>query len=383
MNGKRIEIAGFGRTDADAAEILRVAPDAPAAAQLGALLGLAVGDALGTTYEFKHIEQPPYPSLATGPATDVVGGGPFELAPGQVTDDTQMAICIARSLAAPRATPRLDVGDLATRYVAWLQHAFDVGNQTAAALRAIESGTPAALAGLAVWRSNAHRPAGNGSLMRTAPIGVYYANAGANVVIENAIADSLITHADPRCMLAAALFDVSIMHAILARTTPHLAVGSVGCDMVVEAREAMPVAAGKLREVFGEDIQTHGEELAALETAEQDLRRDFEAAFSPEPGVHNDELGLHRTAGFVRVAFRLALWHCVHTASWRDAVIDTASRGGDADTNAAIVGALLGARDGIHAVPAAWIDRVLAATQPGPRAWADAHHPRHLLVLVQ
>lgn len=64
------------------------------------------------------------------------------------------------------------------------------------------------------------------------------------------------------------------------------------------------------------------------------------------------------------------------------ALIDVASRGGDADTNDAIAGALLGARDGASAIPPAWIDRVLAATQPGPLDWADAYHPRHLLALV-
>ncbi len=101
-----------------------------------------------------------------------------------------------------------------------------------------------------------------------------------------------------------------------------------------------------------------------------------------DPGVYRQGLHLYLTAGFVRVAFRLAFWHAVHTRSWRAAVIDVASRGGDADTNAAIVGALLGARDGATAIPTPWIERVLGATQPGPPAWADAHHPKHLLALV-
>jgi ADP-ribosylglycohydrolase len=83
----------------------------------------------------------------------------------------------------------------------------------------------------------------------------------------------------------------------------------------------------------------------------------------------------------VRVAFRLAFWHAEHTVLWRDAVVDVASRGGGADTNAAIAGALLGARDGASAIPPAWIERVLGATQRGPAGWAKAHHPRHLLAL--
>jgi ADP-ribosylglycohydrolase len=154
--------------------------------------------------------------------------------------------------------------------------------------------------------------------------------------------------------------------------------------MVLAAHEAMSTATSKLREVFAEaDEATRRDDLAALEAAEADLLRDIDAAFAAEPGVYRVELDLHKTAGFVRVAFRLALWHCVHTTSWRGALIDVASRGGDADTNAAIVGALLGARDGVRAIPGAWVDRVLSATQPGPADWADAHHPRHLLTLVR
>src|SRR5512142_2599201 len=92
--------------------------------RMGALLGLAVGDALGTTYEFDRLEQPGYPTLAVGPAVDVVGRGPFALAAGATTDDTQMAVCLARSLIDCRG---LDVDDVARRYVEWSQHAFDVG----------------------------------------------------------------------------------------------------------------------------------------------------------------------------------------------------------------------------------------------------------------
>ena len=370
----------------------------------GTLLGLAVGDALGTTYEFEALEQRAYPALATGPATDVVGGGPFDLAAGQVTDDTQLAVCLARSLA---AHGRLDVVDVAGRYVAWTAEAFDIGNQTRDALLRIERGAPPATAGLATWQQSGRRAAGNGSLMRTAPIAVALASprrwsrAGGTAmadpfppsvrrdaaVIDAAMSDSAITHADPRCLLACAAFDLAIATAV---TEPL-----DGAGMLAVARRALGIAAVRLAERWraaAGEVDDAGasrltvpgrDDLAAIETARADLERDLDAAVADDPRLYTPELHLHRTAGFVRVAFRLAFWHAVHTPSWRDALVDVASRGGDADTNGAIVGALLGARDGASAIPAAWVERVLGATQPGSPAWAEAHHPRHLLALAE
>lgn len=337
---------------------------------VGALLGMAVGDALGTTYEFARIDQPPYPTLATGPATDIVGRGPFELQPGQITDDTQMAICLARSLAAKGG---IDMVDIATRYVAWFQHAFDVGNQTASALRRIENGESVGTAGRATWHASGRRAAGNGSLMRCAPIGVFFAQAlreeRFDRLVEASVMDSIITHADPRCVLACAALNAAIARGITLAKPDALA-------QLDTARAAVPIAASRLRELWDDDA----DDLAMIDAAVADLERDLGVARAATPDVERVDLDLRRTAGFVRVAFRLAFWHLVHTPSWRDAVVDVASRGGDADTNGAIVGALLGARDGVSAIPRAWIDRVLAATQPGPAEWAEAHHPRHLLV---
>jgi ADP-ribosylglycohydrolase len=338
---------------------------------VGPLLGMAVGDALGTTYEFERIDQLDYPTLATAPATDIVGGGPFGLEAGQITDDTQMAVCIARSLTEKRA---VDMLDIATRYIAWFQHAFDVGNQTAAALEAIEAGANVGTAAREVWRASGRRAAGNGSLMRCAPIGVFCAplvsRAKLGELVEASLTDSLITHADPRCAIACAAFNAAIGAGLMTPTNPRA--------QLELARAAIPIAAGKLRELYDDNA----DDTALVDAAVQDLQADLEAATSNDPGVYRVDLDLRRMAGFVRVAFRLAFWHLVNTPSWRDAVVDVASRGGDADTNAAIVGALLGARDGVHAIPRAWIDRVLAATQPGPADWAEAHHPRHLLALA-
>lgn len=357
---KAIEIPGLGSVAAGTVE----------AAAAGALVGMAVGDALGTTYEFARMDQPAYPALATGPATDVVGGGPFNLVAGQVTDDTHMAICLARSLL--HSVP-LDLADLATRYVAWFQHSFDVGNQTASALKTIESGHDVASAGRKVWHESGRRAAGNGSLMRTTPVGVMLAHATPERIVEESLADSLVTHADPRCALACAAFNMAIAHGV----STHSAGPADAKVMIAKARHGIELGTARLRDLWSDNA----EDLVALDRATEDLSRDLDEALAEDPEVYQDQFSLQRTAGFVRIAFRLAFWHLAHTP-WRDAIVDVASRGGDADTNAAIVGALLGARDGVHAIPVEWIERVLSVDQPGPPDWAAAHHPRHLLGIV-
>ncbi len=332
----------------------------------GALLGLAVGDALGTTYEFERVDQPAYPTLATGPATDVVGRGPFGLPAGAITDDTQLAVCLARSLADRGG---FEAADVARRYVAWMEGAFDIGNQTGGALRRIAAGQEDA--GVATWRASAHHAAGNGSLMRTAPLAVALAGAPPQALLDAAIAESMITHADPRCALACAAFDAAIAYGVRDSGDANA--------MFTAAQEGLAAGTLRLALAWAHEDPVERELVTHARIA---LEADLAAAAAADPGVYT-ELHLHRTAGFVRVAFRLAFWHLLHTPSWRAALVDVASRGGDADTNAAIVGALLGARDGASAIPEAWRFRVLSATQRGTPAWGAAHHPRHLLPLAE
>ena len=132
---------------------------------LGALLGLAVGDALGTTLEFSARDSLPYHTAMTG-------GGPFRLAPGQWTDDTAMALAPADSLIACNG---FDAHDLMTRFVAWWRTGaysctgtcFDIGRTTAMALERFER-TRRPVAG-----SRSAQSAGNGSLMRLAPVALF------------------------------------------------------------------------------------------------------------------------------------------------------------------------------------------------------------------
>ena len=171
----------------------------------GALLGLACGDAVGTTLEFQ-------PRGSFAPLTDMVGGGPFSLKAGQWTDDTSMALCLAESLITKQAC---DPQDQMARYANWYQwgywsstgHCFDIGMVTRAAIQEfLRSGN--ALAGSADPRS-----AGNGSLMRLAPVALMYGHDEAQLQ-DMAALSSRTTHAAPECLDACRLFAVALSRAL-------------------------------------------------------------------------------------------------------------------------------------------------------------------------
>ena len=328
----------------------------------GALLGLAVGDALGTTLEFQRLPPAPFVPLLTGPHTEVIGQGPFRLAAGQVTDDTQMATALASSLREhggfrPRA--------VAKDYVAWSKHAFDIGNQTSQTLSRIAQGGDPAVVGREVWGDSGRKLAGNGSLMRTVPIAVFYA-ADAERRVEVSRLDSALTHYDPRCQLACAAYNGAIAAALTGADAP---------SMLAAARHEMALAHGQCLAAVPSDRLEIDDALTALSA-------DLDAAEAADPDLYSDAVNLAKFAGFVRVAFRLAFWHLAHTPSYEAALIDTVNRGGDADTNGAIVGGLLGARFGASAIPEAWATTVTSALSRQSGPWATTYHPRELLALV-
>lgn len=331
----------------------------------GALLGLAVGDALGTTQEFSEPAATPFPTLAEGPQREIVGGGPFSLQPGQVTDDTQMAVCLADSLL---SRGRYDAVDAATRYVEWVRVAFDAGTQTRSALREVELGTPPSRAGRAIWKdAGERRPAGNGSLMRTAPIGVRFAR-DARARVEAALRDSAVTHFDPRCQLACVALDGAIAAAVTLRPREPLGLIEGAIDDVVRAAALM---------AHSRTVPT-AERRAAVDAILEDLN----LALEPDPGLYTGPVHLIRTQGFVRVALRLAFWELVHAPCFEVALVDVANRGGDADTNAAIAGALLGSYWGEEAIPARWRRLVLSALEGQDGPFATRYHPQRLLDLA-
>ena len=173
--------------------------------QLGALLGLAAGDAVGTTVEFK-------PRGTFPPVADMVGGGPFHLGAGQWTDDTSMALCLATSLVERSG---FDARDQMERYCRWADEGylsstggcFDIGITVSEALQQFrQTGEPFA-------GSTHPRKAGNGSIMRLAPVVMFF-HRNRDAAVHDAALSSMTTHATAECVDACRLMASMLVRAV-------------------------------------------------------------------------------------------------------------------------------------------------------------------------
>lgn len=328
----------------------------------GALWGLACGDAFGTTLEFSRpAGGEDFNRRLRGPHTKMIGGGAFRVEPGQVTDDTQMATAIAASLLKYDA---FIPSDVAKRYARWRSSAFDIGGQTASAIYRFAEETNPTYAGVNNWlerRANGGRgPAGNGSLMRTAPIGVYFWN-NPNALRTASILDSALTHGDPTCMIACAAFNAAI--AVFVRSP-----GAPRGAGLLEAYKEAGLAAHEIMDRFPELT-------GSVKTALCEVVTDLGCAMDQDPNM-GDMIWAKK--GYVRTAFRLAFWELIHSRSYLDGIIDCVNRGGDADTNGAIAGALLGAFYGNDEIPTEWENLAsfaLSKTKPSSPLYTE-FHPR-------
>ena len=273
----------------------------------GALLGLACGDAVGTTVEFK-------PRGTFQPLTDMVGGGPFHLKPGQWTDDTSMALCLAESLLSKNG---FNATDQMGRYLNWWKwgylsstgECFDIGMTVSQALSQYQqTGDPFA-------GSTDPYTAGNGSLMRLAPVVLFYFPDGQQ--IQRYSADSSrTTHAATEAIECCQLFAEIISNALLGASKTEL------CRLPFPALTQPKVTAIARGEY--------------LEKSEREIRG----------------------SGYSVESLEAALWCFHHTDSFVAAVLQAANLGDDADTTAAIVGQLAGAYYGVRAIPADWLDKL-------------------------
>lgn len=287
----------------------------------GVMIGTAVGDALGAGYEFG--------SAPLGPGgPDMIGGGLGGFAPGQWTDDTTMAWCVLD--AASRGDGLLAEGTLTTiarRFRRWYDSGpSDIGNQTRAVLRAAGSEpTAAAVREAAVDFSTRHeRSAGNGSLMRTAPVAL--AHLGDREAIVRAATEvSALTHADLSAGHACVLWSLAIDHAVR--------------EQVFDIRSGL---------AFLDDDEARSIWASRIDEAEQEPP----SRFTPN--------------GWVVTALQAA-WSSIHHTSVSaddpgrhaaESLATAVAIGDDTDTVAAIAGGLLGARWGATAFPTRWREMI-------------------------
>ena len=293
---------------------------------LGAMLGLAAGDALGTTLEFTAPSPVP-------PLTDMVGGGPFGLEPGQWTDDTSMALCLAESLV---TTGGFDAADQMRRYLRWRDEGhwsstgrcFDIGNTVSAALRRFErTGDPFA-------GDTHHRAGGNGSLMRLAPVPLAFGHSS-DAALHWAGEMSRTTHAAPEPVDACRYYAGLIVGALEGQTKDDLL--DHGLRLVQAARRQEPLA-------------------PAIETI---VNGSFKERHPPDI----------RGTGYVVHALEAALWAFWHSEDFATGALAAVNLGEDADTTGAIYGQLAGAYYGVEAIPVHWrsqlamADRITALTE--------------------
>ena len=273
---------------------------------IGALLGLAVGDAVGTTLEFKERD-------SYEPLTDMIGGGPFQLKAGEWTDDTAMALALADSL---QGNNDIDERDLLSRFIDWRDQGtysctgrcFDIGNTTDISLTRYQK-----TGKLNSASSNANA-AGNGSLMRLAPVAIRYWRDRVKLR-DVAARQSKTTHAAREAVDACVAFAEMLADAIEGKPK----------SIIMRTREND--YAGQIGKIIGG--LWRGKSRQAI-----------------------------KATGYVAHTLEAAVWSVGRTSDYRSAVLNAANLGEDADTTAAVSGQLAGAIYGASLIPIAWLERV-------------------------
>ncbi len=286
----------------------------------GCLLGLAVGDALGTTLEFRSPD-------SFEPIDDIIGGGPFDLKPGEWTDDTSMALCLADSLI---ETKGFDPIDQLERYVRWYREGylssngrcFDIGGTVRAALHRFEKTREPYPGG------QEEMSAGNGSIMRLAPVPMFYSRDPRGA-IEKAGESSRTTHGTVVCidacrylgaLLVGALSGESKDQLLSERYTPVPGLW----DKRHLIREIDEIAAGSFKSK--ETLQIQG-------------------------------------TGYVVRSLEAALWAFHQSESFQDGCLLAVNLGDDADTTGAVYGQLAGAYYGEEGIPKSWRGKLAVRDQ--------------------
>lgn len=279
---------------------------------IGMMIGLAIGDALGTTNEF-------LPTAKATKLTGIIGGGPFKLAPGQWTDDTSMALCLLESL----LENGFNAKDQMSRYLKWRNTGymsctgtcFDIGNITSEAITRFQN------TGEPYQGSIDNTKSGNGGIMRLAPV-VVMNHDDLKFCIGDAKKQSKTTHGSAFCIDSAAVLGEILFNCVNREETDTK-----------------------------DDVLTIFDDLDIETQLVHDLVEKAEYKTKSFDDVFN-------TSGFVVSTLEFALWCFYHTNSFTECVLLAANAGGDADTNAAVAGQIAGAYYGHAGIPDEWISTI-------------------------
>jgi ADP-ribosyl-[dinitrogen reductase] hydrolase len=299
------------------------ASDEPSSACLaraqGCLVGQVAGDSLGSLVEFESaasIERR-YP----GGVRLLRDGGTWGTVAGQPTDDSELALALARSLG---RLGSYDEEAVAHSYAAWyLTRPFDIGATTKAAFSAAARADCTGSGVAAASREAANRTSqANGALMRISPLGIFGVRLAPPKLAAYARIDASLTHPHAVCQDSNVVYTAAITIAIQTGGPP----GSVYHQVL---------------------------ETVATVDLSPSVRRCLQEAESRPPADYG------RNQGWVLIALQNAFYQLLHAPNMEVGIVDTVRRGGDTDTNAAIAGALLGATWGLQAVPRQWLECIL------------------------
>lgn len=285
---------------------------------IGALVGSAVGDALGAAFEFEPagLYRRTFPRPIRAGIGEMRGGGGFGWLPGEFTDDTQMAVALAESLVACEGFDPTDVWE---RWRIWARDARDVGTQTREVLAEPSREGAAAR----IHQRYEGRSAGNGSVMRNTPVAIRSANEPLERLAAVAAAQASLTHYDPRNAEAA------VIHAAMIQA------GILGEDVFAAIPRALETFSPAARGFW----------LALLDPT-----------YRPDP---------HGTNGVVWTCLAEAVWAVRAADSFETAVVNAIDLGRDADTTACVAGGIAGALWGVQGIPSRWTT-YLNGTVTGP-----------------
>lgn len=274
---------------------------------LGGFFGVACGDAMGGTLEFMSKDDI---KRKYGYLKDIIGGGCWDLKPGEVTDDTMMTIAVAEGI---MDNPENPIEDIGKHFIEWYDNKpKDIGNIIRIALDEYKRSNDWMKTGYYAHQATGGMSAGNGSLMRCLPVALYYNDV--KKMLEITASQSMLTHYDKKATDANQFYNLLVYNYL-------------------NDKPKVPA------------IKKHIEKYPEYEQVFKLLKEEL------------------KPTGYVFDTLICALWCFINTSTFEDAVCEAVNLGGDADTIAAITGGMAGVYYGYDAIPKRWKEKILIFEQ--------------------